>query len=151
MAQLRMNGDKPGIDLESGRSSGTAPLGRPGNDEQVWVDSYRHGHSKDTLPRSTKRRRPMSGTTTKKSFAQIFIDVGTRFDLGGGRTGPDMAFEDGLELQRQMFGSGHEAAANALKAYVAKFQQRNSLPNSHSSSPGNPDGGTVNIWKLWKK
>ena len=93
----------------------------------------------------------MSGTTTKKTPAEIFVDVGTRFDLGGGRTGPDMAFEDGLELQRQMFGRGNEAATQALKDFVTRFQQRNGLPNSHSSSPGNPDGGTVNIWKLWKK
>jgi hypothetical protein len=78
------------------------------------------------------------------------MDVGTRFDLGGGRTGP-MAVEDAWELQSQMVSPGHAAANRAVKACVLKFQQRHGLPNSHSLPPGEPDKGTCNIWKLRKK
>ena len=39
---------------------------------------------------ATSRRggRSMSDSTTKQTPSQIYMDVGTRFDLGGGRTGP---------------------------------------------------------------
>lgn len=93
----------------------------------------------------------MSDSTTKQTPSQIVMDVGTRFDLGGGRTGPDMAVEDAWELQRQMVSPGHAAANRAVKAWVQKFQERHGLPNSHSSPPGEPDKGTCNIWKLWNK
>ena len=60
--------------------------------------------------------------------APTYADFGTRFDLGGGRTGPDMAVGDAWELQRQMVSPGQAAANRAVKAWLQKFQERHGLP-----------------------
>jgi len=91
----------------------------------------------------------MSGTT--KDYANTFYEVGTRFDLGGGRTGPDMSFEDGLELQRRLICPGHELGNAAVTDWACKFQARFNLPNTHGLAPGKPSGGTLNLWRLWQK
>lgn len=93
----------------------------------------------------------MSDSTTKKSPQDIVYEVGSRFDFGGGKTGPDMGFEDGLELQRQMVSPGDAVARQAIKEWAWKFQKSHDLPNTNTSQPGNPDKGTLNLWKLWRK
>ena len=65
--------------------------------------------------------------------------------------GPDMAVEDAWETSEadgETRSCGGEPGGEGVGTEVPGEAW---LPNSHSSSPGEPDKGTCNIWKLWKK
>jgi hypothetical protein len=85
----------------------------------------------------------MSGSSDK------FYETGTRFDFGGGRTGPDMMVSDLEDLTSRHFNEGSQMIKKWL---MDKIQSRNNLPNVMHPSGTNPDRqvqNTISIWKLF--